>query len=105
MKLIIYRRHTGAPTQSANFADFTLKTSTFFFFIMRLTENINIAVVMPPSEQFFNAAKTNVHFARPKFLELDVSSRRMPTAGFIEGAARDVKVGDEGGGWGSHHAR
>lgn len=69
-------RHTMMPVGSANFAELQIKTNTFMFFITRLTENTNLAVSIPPSEQIFNAARINIALARPKFEGLDVSGRR-----------------------------
>lgn len=69
-------RHTMMPVGSANFAELQIKTNTFMFFITRLTENTNLAVCIPPSEQIFNAARINIALARPKFEGLDVSGRR-----------------------------
>ena len=97
--LTTYSRHINTPASSAHIADFELKTAVFFFFIVRLTENINIAVVMPPSEQYLNAAKANIVNVRPKFAELDVNSRRQGpgSSAFLEGAARDVRPVSTGG--------
>lgn len=61
------------------------------FFITRLTENTNLAVVIPPSEQAFNAAQMNLEASRPQFMELDVA--RTPKGGgggFFESVGRDV---------------
>jgi Ras-related GTP-binding protein A/B len=51
------------------------------FFITRLTENTNLAVVLPPHEGMFNTARLNITLARPKFAELDVGmTKRNPAA-------------------------
>lgn len=42
------------------------------FFIIRLTENTNLAASIPASEQVFNAARVNISLARSRFAELDV---------------------------------
>lgn len=70
-----YRKHTGIPAGSANFAEMQIKTSQFMFFITRLTENTNLAASIPPSEQIFNAARVNILLARPRFAELDISAK------------------------------
>ena len=63
------------PATSANFAEMHVKTGRFMFFITRLTENTNLAAVIPPSEQVFNAARLNILLARYKFAELDIASK------------------------------
>lgn len=64
------------------------------FFITRLTENTNLAVVIPPSEQIFNNAQMNLAIARPRFVNLDVATRAKQSAGqgggFFESVGRDV---------------
>lgn len=64
------------------------------FFITRLTENCNLAVIIPPSEQVFNAAMTNVAISRKSFNELDVQRERKGGGagggGFFESVGRDV---------------
>ena len=58
-----------------------IKASGFMFFITRLTENTNLAVVLPPHEGMFNTARLNITLARPKFAELDVGvTKRAPAA-------------------------
>ncbi|KAF2753933.1 hypothetical protein EJ05DRAFT_479958 [Pseudovirgaria hyperparasitica] len=68
-------KHTSLPPNAANFAELHIKTGRFMFFITRLTENTNLAVDIPPSEQVFNAARMNIMLARPKFAELDIASK------------------------------
>jgi Ras-related GTP-binding protein A/B len=46
------------------------------FFIMRLTENTNLAVSIPPYEHIFNAARINIGMVRNRFAELDVSGKK-----------------------------
>ncbi|KAK4977314.1 hypothetical protein LTR28_007607 [Elasticomyces elasticus] len=65
-------RHTGMPAGSANFAELQIKTGRFMFFISRLTDNTNLAVVMGSSEAAFNCARINVLLARKQFRELDI---------------------------------
>jgi len=55
-----------------------IKTGRFMFFITRLTENTNLAVTIPPSEQVFNAARVNIFQVRPKFAELDIAAKPRP---------------------------
>lgn len=84
-------RHTQTPAGSANFAEMQIKTSRFMFFITRLTENTNLAAVLPPSEQIFNAARVNILLARPKFIQLDVGTKgRVQQDAFLRDAAKDV---------------
>jgi Ras-related GTP-binding protein A/B len=72
------RKHTNIPAGSANFAEMQIKTGRFMFFITRLTENTNLAVAIPPSEQVFNAARVNIFQVRPKFAELDIAAKPRP---------------------------
>ncbi|KAJ4401063.1 GTP-binding protein gtr1 [Didymella pomorum] len=71
-------KHTNIPAGSANFAEMQIKTGRFMFFITRLTENTNLAVTIPPSEQVFNAARVNIFQVRPRFAELDIASKPRP---------------------------
>lgn len=71
-------KHTNIPAGSANFAEMQIKTGRFMFFITRLTENTNLAVAIPPSEQIFNAARVNIFQVRPRFAELDIASKPRP---------------------------
>jgi Ras-related GTP-binding protein A/B len=74
-----------------------IKTGRFMFFITRLTENTNLAVSIPPSEQVFNAARVNILLARPKFAELDIAAK--PRPGIQQAFAREAeREGGEGGG-------
>ncbi|KAF1814070.1 ras-related GTP-binding protein-like protein A [Eremomyces bilateralis CBS 781.70] len=70
-------KHTGVPAGSANFAELQIKTGRFMFFITQLTENTNLAVDLPPSEQMFNSARINIQLVRHKFEELDVGVKRL----------------------------
>ena len=64
------------------------------FFITRLTENTNLAVCIPPSEQIFNAARINIALARPRFEGLDVSGKKNTG---ITGVSAGANYGDESG--------
>lgn len=92
-------RHTNIPAGSANFAEMQIKTGRFMFFITRLTENTNLAVTIPPSEQVFNAARVNIFQVRPKFVELDIASKpRPPIQQAFAGSADTMGEGDKGKG-------
>ena len=82
-------KHTGLPASSANFAELQIKTGNFMFLIMRLTENTNLAVVLPPGEAYFNSAHLNIAFVRDRFAELDIGTKPQKTG---EGA----KEADQG---------
>lgn len=66
-------KHTGLPPGSAHFAELQIKTGNFMFLITRLTENTNLAVVLPSGEAYFNAARINITLARERFEELDIA--------------------------------
>jgi len=68
-----------------------IKTSRFMFFVTRLTESTNLAAILPPSEQIFNAARVNILLARPKFIQLDMTTReRAQQSGVVNSAAKGV---------------
>lgn len=69
-------KHTGMLAAEAGFAEMQIKTGAFMFFITRLTENANLAVVMSSDEAAFNAARVNVQLARREFAHLDVSEKK-----------------------------
>ncbi|KAK5163848.1 hypothetical protein LTR04_002197 [Oleoguttula sp. CCFEE 6159] len=69
-------KHIGIPAGSANFTELQIKTGRFMFFITRLTDNTNLAVVVPPSEQVFNVARLNIRLVRWKFDELDIATKK-----------------------------
>ena len=95
-------KHSRVTPSSAHFADLEIKTSRFMFFACRLTENTNLAAIVPPSEMGFNAAKLAVNKARKKFVELDTavagSKVRMTQEAFLAGAAKDVLGAKDGAG-------
>ncbi|KAI9662580.1 MAG: GTP-binding protein gtr1 [Bathelium mastoideum] len=86
-------KHAGMPATSANFAEMQVKTGRFMFFITRLTENTNLAAVIPPSEQVFNAARLNILLSRSRFTELDISSK--PRMDVSQAMARAADAGWE----------
>lgn len=69
-------KHTGTMASEVSFAEMQIKTAGFMFFITRLTENTNLAVVMPNDEGAFNAARVNVQLARREFAHLDVMDKK-----------------------------
>lgn len=69
-------KHTGTMASEVSFAELQIKTGEFMFFITRLTENTNLAVVMPGEEAAFNAARVNVQLARREFAHLDIVERK-----------------------------
>lgn len=69
-------RHTGTMPSEVSFAEMQIKTGAFMFFITRLTENTNLAVVMPSDEASFNAARVNVQLARREFAHLDIVEKK-----------------------------
>lgn len=69
-------KHTGTMASEVSFAEMQIKTGDFMFFITRLTENTNLAVVMPGDEAAFNAARINVQIARKEFDYLDIAERK-----------------------------
>ena len=68
-------KHTGLPAGSANFAELQIKTGNYMFLITRLTENTNLAVVIPSEEALYNAARINILLAKDRFDELDIISK------------------------------
>lgn len=69
-------KHTGMMPSEVSFAEMQIKTGTFMFFITRLTENTNLAVVMPSDEASYNAARVNVQLARREFAHLDIVEKK-----------------------------
>ncbi|KAI7528675.1 GTP-binding protein GTR1 [Hortaea werneckii] len=69
-------KHTGTNASEVSFAEMQIKTGDFMFFITRLTENTNIAVIMPGDEAAFNAARINVQLARREFEHLDIAEKK-----------------------------
>lgn len=65
-------KHTGTMASEVSFAEMQIKTGDFMFFITRLTENTNLAVVMPSDEGAFNSARVNLQLARREFTHLDI---------------------------------
>jgi Ras-related GTP-binding protein A/B len=84
-------RHTGSAASEVSFAEMQIKTDAFMFFITRLTENTNLAVIMPSDETSFNAARVNVQLARKEFAHLDIIEKKGKEAGhYGAGSGRDA---------------
>lgn len=89
-------RHTGTMASEVSFAEMQIKTGDFMFLITRLTDNTNLAVIMPSDEAAFNTARVNVQLARREFAHLDIVEKKGKEA---HPRSRDVQqVGDEGKG-------
>ncbi|KAK3707657.1 GTP-binding protein gtr1 [Vermiconidia calcicola] len=69
-------KHTGMMASEVSFAEMQVKTGSFMFFITKLTENTNLAVVMPNNEGAFNAARVNVQIAKREFAHLDIMEKK-----------------------------
>ena len=88
-------KHSRTPASSAHFGELEIKTSRFMLIACRLTENTNLAAVLPSSEMGFNAAKQSIARARKRFIELDTAvpgmgKQRLTQEAFMAGAARDL---------------
>jgi len=84
-------KHTGTMASEVSFAEMQIKTGRFMVFITRLTENTNLAVVMPSDEAAFNAARVNVQLARREFAYLDIVEKKGK-----EGARDEPKANEDG---------
>jgi Ras-related GTP-binding protein A/B len=69
-------KHSGTMASEVAFTEMQVKTNDFMFFITRLTENTNLAVVMANDEGAFNAARVNVQLARQEFSHLDIMEKK-----------------------------
>jgi len=85
--------HTGTMASEVSFAELQIKTGAFMFFITRLTENTNLAVVMPSDEALFNAARVNVQLARGEFSHLDIVEKKAKDGQWQAGNA--VRIDDK----------
>ena len=69
-------------------------------FITRMTENTNLAVVMPSDEGAFNTARVNVQLAKKEFAHLDIIEKKgkdvLRAAKDGSGAEEDARASDEG---------
>jgi Ras-related GTP-binding protein A/B len=93
-------KHTGMMASEASFAEMQVKTRSFMLFITRMTENTNLAVVMPSDEGAFNTARVNVQLAKKEFAHLDIIEKKgkdVVRAGKDgSGADEEARVSDEG---------
>ncbi len=85
-------KHTGMMASAVSFAEMQIKTGAFMFFITRLTENTNLAVVMPSDEGCYNTARINVELARKEFSHLDIVEKKSKD---VDRAGRDSLAVDE----------
>lgn len=91
-------KHTGMMASEVSFAEMQIKTGAFMFFITRLTENTNLAIVMPSDEASFNTARVNVQLARKEFAHLDIVERKAKDAQHIHAPREQGPIGDDGRG-------
>lgn len=94
-------KHTGMMASEVAFAEMQIKTGAFMFFITSLTENTNLAIVMPSDEACFNAARVNVQLARKEFALLDIVERKGKEAHPLrsnreQGAVEDGRGSEDG---------
>jgi Ras-related GTP-binding protein A/B len=87
-------KHTGTMASEVSFAEMQIKTGQFMFFITRLTENCNLAVVMSSKEAAFNSARVNVQLARQEFAHLDIVDKKGKDAP-RHASARESVTADE----------
>lgn len=74
-------RYTGTPKSAEQFVVMDLKMLNFTMFICKFTTNTYLAVVLPPSEEKFNAAMENCLIARKEFDSLDSPARKSADRG------------------------
>ena len=85
-------KHTGMMASEVSFAEMQVKTGSFMFFIARLTENTNLAVVMPNDEGAFNSARINVQLAKREFAHLDIIEKKGKD---VQRAVKDDNTSEE----------
>lgn len=85
-------KHTGTMASEVSFTEMQIKTGNFMFFITRLTENTNLAVVMTNGEGAFNAARVNVQLAKQEFAHLDIIEKKGKE---VQRAVKETVVGDD----------
>lgn len=91
-------KHTGMMASEVSFAEMQIKTGAFMFFITRLTENTNLAIVMPSDEACFNAARVNVQLARKEFAHLDIVEKKGKDVQYLNATREHGAIGDDGRG-------
>jgi Ras-related GTP-binding protein A/B len=93
-------KHTGTMASEVSFAEMQVKTRTFMLFITQLTENTNLAVIMPNDEGAFNAARVNVQLAKKEFAHLDIIEKKrkdvLRAAKDGTAAEEDMRASDDG---------
>ncbi|KAK5164633.1 GTP-binding protein gtr1 [Saxophila tyrrhenica] len=85
-------KHTGTMASEVSFAEMQVKTGSFMFFITRLTENTNLAIVIANDEAAFNCARINVQLAKKEFAHLDIMEKKAKDP---QRAARDSVAAEE----------
>jgi len=83
-------RYTGTPKSAEQFSVFELKMLAFSVFIVKFTTNTYLAVVLPPSEEKFNAAMENCFIARKEFEDLDSPAKKGADRGATTGPGEMV---------------
>ena len=93
-------KHTNANPSEVSFAELQVKTGAFMFFITRLTENTNLAVVVSGDEASFNAARVNVQLAKREFSHLDIVEKKgkdvQRHVKAVAGVEEEVRMIDDG---------
>jgi Ras-related GTP-binding protein A/B len=74
-------RYTGTPKSAEQFVVMDLKMMNFSLFICKFTTNTYLAVILPPSEEKFNAAMENCLIARKEFESLDSPAKKSSDRG------------------------
>lgn len=83
-------RYTGTPKSAEQFSIFELKLSNFSMFIVKFTTNTYLAVVLPPSEEKFNAALENCDIAKKEFEDLDSPAKKSADRGATSGSSEII---------------
>jgi len=78
-------RYTGTPKSAEQFVMMDLKMLNFSMFVVKFTTNTYLAVILPPSEERFNAAVENCRIARAEFEGLDGPARKSVDRGATSG--------------------
>lgn len=92
----------GPGTANTNLGELHIKTGRFSFFIVRLTENANLATAIPPSEQAFNIARASILEAQPKFAVLDFGGPTSSAAAASSAASTANQAGGDRGSGNNH---
>lgn len=79
-------KYTGTPKSAEQFMVMDLKMMNFSMFICKFTTNTYLAVILPPSEEKFNAAMENCLIARKEFESLDSPARKSADRGATSGS-------------------